>query len=65
MDKRYAGSYDTMQVDSVMFVKTPVFNGHESMSEILGNLFHAHGDPVGIACYQFGSLITFYIVNEG
>ena len=54
-----------MQVDSIMFVKTPVFNGHESMSEILGNLFHAHGDPVGIACYQFGSLITFYIVNEG
>lgn len=52
------GTDNTLDINSVMFVKTCVLNCHESMRQILGNLVHAYRHTVGAFRIQLGNLIA-------
>ena len=58
------GSYNTFDVDTVVIIETSVFNGNKSMCQVFRHHIHADRNTVGIRRYQFGGLVSFYIVDK-
>lgn len=60
-----AGPENTLDIDSVMVIEPCVFDSNKGVGQILGDLVHAYGNPVGSFCVKLGNLVSFGIVYEG
>ena len=55
---------NTLGVDSVVLIKTTVFDGDHAFLKVFRYIVESNGDTVRVGCGQFLELISLRIINE-
>ena len=59
------GTDNTLDIDTVVLIKTFILDGDKGMSQILGNHIPGDRNTVGVLGDQLRNLVAFEVVYEG
>ena len=64
-DTNIGGTDNTLDVDTIMLIKTLILDRNKGMRQIFRDHIPGHRNTVGVLGNQLRNLVSFEVVNEG